>query len=468
MSRNASYRSLRSWLRHLGDTGRLAVAKEGLGLVHELAAVAKDLDGERAVFFARPQGHAMPVVSGVLSDRAWMAEAIGLAEAELAGAYAAAVDAPVPWRQVADAPVQAVVHESPLDLAELLPIPTHSEHDSAPYITAGLLVVRNPVTGVQNVSINRCQLSGPDRLGVLILPRHAHHYFQTAETAGEALPVALVIGADPASLLASQAILPIDHDELEVAGALHGSALEVCKCLGSDIRVPAQAEIVIEGRLLPSVREPEGPFGEFPQSYGPRSDKPVIVVDRVTHRRNPVYHTILGGGLDHLLLGAIPREATLLAHLKRSFTNIVDVCFGLGGVGRYHLAIKVRKPRAGEAKNIILAAFGGHYDVKQVVVVDGDVDIHDPLEVEWAVATRFQADRDLVVVEGALGSKLDPSAADSGLSAKMGLDATVPPDADPFRYLRIRVPGEEAVERTAVLASEQDAALGRARDELAD
>lgn len=445
MSRNAPFRSMRSWLRHLRDSGRLAVLRKEVSLEHELAAVSKQLDGSQASFFPRPGGHTMPVVSGITSSRAWMAEALGIEAQDLAESYARATTEPLTWREVDNAPVQQVRHDAPLDLAQLLPIPTHSEHDNGAYITAGLFIVRNPNTGIQNVSINRCQLSGPDRLGVLILPRHAHFFYEQAEATGEPLEVAIAIGADPACLLASQAILPVDCDELEVAGALLGSPLAVTQCLSSEIRVPAEAEIVIEGRILPKVREPEGPFGEFPQTYGSRSDKHVIEVDVVTHRRNAFYHTILGGGLEHLLLGAIPREATILAHLRRSFVNVLDVHFGLGGAGRYHLYIKIRQRQPGEARNIMLAAMSGHYDVKQVVVVDEDVDLHKPGEVEWAIATRFQADKDLIVIPGALGSKLDPSAEDSGISAKMGLDATVPFGAEPFRYLRIRVPGEETV-----------------------
>src|SRR5262249_6213687 len=156
-----------------------------------------------------------------------------------------------------------------------------------------------------------------------------------------------------------------------------------------------------------------------------RSDQHVIELDALTHRAKPIFHTILGGGVEHLLLGAIPREATLLAHLRRSFPHIRDVHLSRGGTCRYHLNIQIDKKSEGEGKNIIMAAFGAHYDVKHVVVVDADVDIHDANAVEWAIATRFQADRDLVVVNEAQGSKLDPSSRD-GVSAKMGLDATVP------------------------------------------
>ena len=231
---------------------------------------------------------------------------------------------------------------------------------------------------------------------MLLLPRHTHAFLQMAEEAGQPLDVAIVVGVDPLTLLASQAIVPIDHDELEIAGALQGRPLPVVKCLTSEIRVPAEAEIVIEGRILPGVREPEGPFGEFPQYYGPRANREVMEVVAVTHRKDAIFHTIVGGGLDHQLLGAIPKEATLLTHLRRSFPNVLDVHLSPGGVMRYHLFVKIKKTQEGQAKNVIMGAFAGSFDLKHVIVVDDDVDIHNPTEVEWAMATRFQADRDLL------------------------------------------------------------------------
>jgi 2,5-furandicarboxylate decarboxylase 1 len=451
-------RRLRDWLDHLAARDRLAVARPGLSLVHEIAAVANRLDGRKATVFPRPGGGpAVPVVSGLVSDRGWMAEAMGVTPAGLLRRFQDAAAGPLPWREVRDGPAQEVAHRGAgaVDLARLLPIPTHNEHDSGPYITAGLLISRSPRTGVQNVTIHRLQLSAPDRLGVLLLPRHTLAYLHMAEEMGRELEVAIVVGVDPLTLLASQAIAPLDVDELTIAGALHGAPLDVVRCLTNEVRVPAEAEIVIEGRIPPALREEEGPFGEFPQYYGDRAKRHAVVVDAVTTRRDPIFHTIVGGGLEHLLLGAIPREATLLSHLQRSFPNVTDVRLSRGGVMRYHLAVQMRKRSEGEAKNVMLGAFGGHYDIKQVVVVDEDVDIHDPTEVEWAVATRFQADRDLLVIPGAQGSRLDPST-ENGFGAKMGLDATKPLDAPPMRFTRIRVPGQEAVRLDAVL----DAAAG--------
>jgi 2,5-furandicarboxylate decarboxylase 1 len=454
--------TLRDWLAHLAKTGRLASIDKPVALKHELAAIAKKLDATQAAFFTRPGDHAIPVVSGFMSRRAWIAEAMGVSEAGLLARFRDAAEHPVASKQVDDAACQQVVHRSGIDLHALLPIPTHSEHDNGPYITAGLVIARNPRTGVQNVSINRIQVHGADRMAILLLPRHLYAFQRAAEEAGDALDIAIAIGVDPLTMLASQAISPIDSDELEIAGALHGAPLPVAKCVSSDVHVPAFAEIVIEGRILPNVREPEGPFGEFPKYYSAREAREVIEVTAVTHRRDPIFHTIVPAEMEHLLLGAIPREATLLAHLQRSHPKVRDVHLSVGGVCRYHLWVQFEKTREGEAKNVILCAFGAHYDIKQVVVVDTDVDVHDPAEIEWAIATRFQAHRDLVVIENAQGSPLDPSttvgqpedapAHLQGVSTKMGLDATRPVVYPSHVFTRVRIPGQDQVDLEALVS----------------
>lgn len=464
------FKDLRVWLQHLTNTDRMVVARENIELKHKLAAVAKRLDGTQAVYFPKPGGHEIPVISGFAARRSWIAEAMGVAEDQLLDRFRHAADNPIPWQEVepAAAPCQQVVHTD-IDMHALLPIPTHSEHDNGPYITAGMVIARNPETGVQNVSINRIQVHGKDRMALLMLPRHLLAFFREAQRRGEALPVAIVIGADPLTLLASQAITQIDYDELDIAGALHGEPLPVVKCQTNEVRVPANAEIVIEGRILPDEMEMEGPFGEFPRYYSARERREVIAVDRVTHRQAPVFHTIIPAEMEHLLLGSIPREATLLAHLQRSFPNVLDVHLSVGGVGRYHLFVRIRKTHEGQPKNVILSAFGAHYDIKHVVVVDEDVDVHQPRQVEWALATRFQADMDLVVIAGAQGSVLDPSTTkrsfsktadavppphEQGVSAKMGMDATRPVQYHEHVFTRVRVPGEDTLDLDDMLAAD--------------
>jgi len=442
---------LRQWLGHLETTDRLAVTKTGRKLDFEIAGLANRHDGSRALVAPAPDGHADGVViSGLLSRREWMAEALGVEPGTLLSAFEEAAQSPLPVNKVEAAPCQEVVHKRDIDLTALLPIPTHNEHDSGAYITAGLMICRNPRTGIQNVAIHRLQVSGPRELGALLLPRHTLSFFTTAEEAGDDLEVAIVIGASPACLLASQAIVPMDFDELTVAGALGGAPLDVVRGISVDLFVPAQSEIVIEGRCRANLRRPEGPFGEFPQYYGERADRHVIEVSCVTTRQKPLFHTIVGGGLEHLILGGIPREATILKTLQDMFPCVRDVHLAPGGTCRYHLYIMIKARHAGEAKNVLLGAFAAHYDIKHAIVVDEDVDIHDPEMVEWAVATRFQADRDLVVISGSQGSKLDPSS-DNGIGAKMGLDATVPLDASEFRFKRIRVPGEQELDLDAVI-----------------
>ena len=462
MLRNdTEFPNLRTWLQELAATDRLAVARSGISLTDELAAVAKKLELERAVLFPSPAGHDIAVAANLFADRSWVADSIGVPVENLLSRFQQAVRHPLPWTEVREAPVQAQVHRD-VDLLKLLPIPKHNEHDSGPYITAALLIARNPKTGIQNVSIHRCQISSRNRIGVLLLPRHTRHYFTMAERAGDPLEIALVIGVHPACILASQAIAALDEDEMHIAGALLGRPIEMAKCLTNEVRVPAHAEIVLEGRILPKLREPEGPFGEFPQYYGERAERHFAKIDRVTHRRDAIFHTIVGGANEHLLLGAIPREATLLGHLRRSFPNVLDVHLSMGGVGRYVLYVKLRKRQKGEAKNVIMGAFAGHYDLKHVIVVDEDVDIHNARDVEWAVVTRSQADRDLVIVADAQGSKLDPSARD-GVSAKLGIDATIPLAAPPGKFTRIRVPGEDAVDLAAVIDAARGGDWRRAR-----
>jgi len=460
------FTQLRPWLSRLADTNRLVATRKNIALKHELAAIAKKLDGKSSVFFPSPDGHSIPVVSGFMSSRSWIAEAMGVDESVLLDSFRAAADNPLPCRLVKEAPCQEVVHKE-IDIRTLLPIPTHSEHDSGPYITAGLVIARNPKTGIQNVSINRIQVNSKDRMAILILPRHLHAFQQAAEELNQDLPVAVVIGVDPLTLLASQAIAPIDFDELEIAGALHGEALEVIACLTNQVLVPANAEIVIEGHIPPKVRELEGPFGEYPKYYSSQEKRQVIVVDAVTHRQDPIFHTIVPAELEHLLLGSIPREATILSYLRRSFPGVLDVHLSLGGVGRYHLYIQIKKTHEGIPKNIIAGAFGSHYDVKHVVVVDEDVDVHDPIQVEWAIATRFQAKRDLVVINDVQGSVLDPSTTIGlpvdengvipshlqGMSSKVGFDATKPLVYEGHVFTKVKIPGEDDVNLEQILDS---------------
>ena len=437
--------SMRQWLTVLAEERLLKVVSRKVSLQHELAAVGKRADGRWAVQFNHPGGFDIPVVTGIAGSRALIAKAMGVAVPSVSEHFSWAQAHPSACQIVdrATAPVKQV-RAGAVDLG-CLPIPVHHEKDGGRYLTAGLLVSKDPSTGSRNVSIHRLQVLGPDRMGILILPRHLAHFYRAAEQKGDALEVAIAIGVDPLLLLSSQALTPLGVDEFTIASTLYGEPLKLVKCETVDLEVPAEAEIVLEGRILPDTRETEGPFGEYPNYYGPASLKPVIELTAMTTRRNPIYHTIVPATLEHLLIGSIPREGGMLQVIRSAVPNTLAVHLTPGGTCRYHAVVQIDKRNEGEAKNAMLAAFASSQEIKRVVVVDKDVDIFDPVEVEWAIATRFQAGRDCTIITRALGSKLDPSG-DDGISDKLGIDATVPLGADPFRYERIRIPGEKDID----------------------
>lgn len=436
--------SLRQWLAELDKAEILKYVNKEVDLSYELAAVGKKADGRYAIQFNKPGDSAVPVVTGITGSRELLARAMGVPVDQVAEHFAWAQANPMDCTMVETgvAPVKEKVTYD-VDLGTL-PIPVHHEKDGGSYISAGVLISKDPKTGIRNLSIHRLHVLGPNRLGILILPRHLSHFYRMAEAEGKPLEVAIAIGLDPLLLLASQALTPLGYDEYSIASALYGQPLELVKCETVDLEVPAQAEIVLEGRLLPGVREIEGPFGEYPKYYGPASPKPVIELTAMTSHREPVFQTIVPATKEHLLLGAIPREGGLLQIIRNAVPNTKGVHLTPGGTCRYHCVICIDKQHEGEAKNAMFAAFGSSQEIKHVVVVDKDVDIFSPEDVEWAVATRCQAGRDILIVERALGNKLDPSS-DEGISDKMGIDATVPVEAPAERFERIRIPGEDKI-----------------------
>lgn len=412
-------------------------------LIHELAALGKKADGKYALKFTNI-GNDIPVVTGFAGNRTLMAKAMGVEVEKAAEHFAWAQTNPMECIIVEKekAPVKECITLE-VDLAKL-PIPVHHEKDNGAYITAALLIAKDPETGERNVAIHRLQVSGPNRLGILILPRHLANFYQKAEAQGKVLEIALAIGVDPILLLASQALAPLGFDEFTIASRLYGKPVELVKCETVDLEVPAQAEIILEGRLLPGVREVEGPFGEYPKYYGPASLKPVIELMAMTTRKDPIFHTIVPATMEHCLLGAIPREGGMLQILRNTVPTTLSVHLTPGGTCRYHVVVKIDKKHEGEAKNAMCAAFGTSHEIKHVVIVDKDVDIFNMEDVEWAIATRSQAGRDVMIVERAAGNLLDPST-DEGIGDKMGIDATIPLNATKERFERVRIPGEETI-----------------------
>lgn len=438
-----AYSSLREWLEYLKRQDILKEINRPVDLTYEVAALGKKADGKYALQF-NSNGTSYSLVNGILSTRKLIADALGIQPDQLAEYFSWAQQHPMECKIVSskDAPFKECITRQ-VDLSEL-PIPVHHEKDSGQYITAALLIAKDPETGERNVSIHRLQVNMPNKLGILILPRHLSYFYQKAEKYGKPLDIALAIGVDPILLLSSQALAPLGFDEFTIASRLYGKPLELVKCETVDLEVPAQAEFILEGKLLPEVREMEGPFGEYPQYYGSASLKPVVELTCMTHRKNPIFQTIVPATMEHILLGAIPREGGILNLVRNAVPTTLAVHLTPGGAGRYHCVIQIDKKHEGEAKNAMLAAFSSSHEIKHVVVVDPDVDIYNMQDIEWAIATRFQASKDLVIISGAASNKLDPSTC-HGVGDKMGLDATVPLDAESGKYERISIPKEKEI-----------------------
>ena len=451
-------KSMREWMSFLENNGILRHVTKEVRLEYELAAVGKKACGKYALCFDNLIGrnlsgeNKIQVVTALTGTRSMFAQAMGVSVDEMSNHFAVAQSNPIVPIVVESlkAPVKECITRD-VNLYDL-PIPIHHEKDNGQYITAGVVVAKNPKTGERNISIHRLQLTDENHLGVLLLPRHLKAFHQMAEEAGQSLDVAICIGLDPITLLSSQAIAALNFDEFGIAGALYGEPMELVKGETVELEYPAHAEIVLEGKLLPNIRQPEGPFGEYPQYYGPQKDREVIEITCMVSRKSPIYQTIVPATDEHTMLGAVAREGGLLRIIQHAVPTAKAVHLTPGGTGRYHLVVQIDKKNAGEAKNAIFAALGSSQEIKHVVVVDTDVNIFDPIDVNWAIATRCQADRDVFIVSGACGNKLDPSS-DDGLSAKMGIDATVPTkEKGTDRFLRIRIPGEEAIKLDDYLA----------------
>ncbi|MGA9595874.1 MAG: UbiD family decarboxylase [Acidimicrobiia bacterium] len=431
-------RDLAWFIEELRRRGLLNDIRRPVDLVEELGAVlnASERSG-RAALFHSVEGHSMPVLGGALSSHAHMAAALECEVGELGDRIRSALAEPIP-PQIVEGPVpcQEVVDKE-ADLGSL-PIPVHAPGDGGQFINAGVVVAREPGGGRHNLSYIRMQVKGSDRTGFNINPwRHLGEFLDHAEERGENLPFCVAIGVDPAVMMAAAFRYP--GDEYEIAGALRGEPIPVVKATTCDILVPASAEIILEGELLAGVRETEGPMAEFTGHYSGVHDQPVAVIHAITHRKQPVFQTIAGASLEHLVLGnAVVREPPLRSAVERITDRATAFHVPPYGSG-FAALVSLERPRPGEARNVGLAALHSHINVKTVIVVDSDVNIFDPVDVLWSLAIRVRWGTDIIVIRGSGGNNLDPSADSQGVVDKIIIDATLDP-AQRQRYSKVRYP----------------------------
>jgi len=313
-----------------------------------------------------------------------------------------------------------------------LPILTHHLGDRGPYLTmAG--AARDPDTGVYNVSFHRAMYVDPTHVALFMEKRHLWNYYLRYKAQGRAMPIAYVLGHHPAYYLGSCALTGIDSDEYRTIGGMLGEPLRLVasESFGDDLLVPADAEMVLEGRILPDETVEEGPFGDFTGYYSPPSQGPLMEVTAITHRRGAAVVDVFVGHRDHALLGSVPKEGGIFERVRQIVPGVRAVNLPHSGTGRLHCYVAIEKQVEGEARLAGMAALTASELIKHVVVVDADIDVFDDREVLWAVATRVQADRDVEIIRGVKGSRLDPSAPNPDYAAKMIIDATCPLDT-PF------------------------------------
>ena len=446
--------SLRAFLLWAQSQGQLATVGRPVNPHLEMARIIHALDGS-PLLFTDPQRPGWQVASGVCAQREHFAWALGTDVGGIVPHLAEALNHPVEPPLVAEAPCQETVDHTP-DL-NALPLLRHLPGDGGPYITAGVCVIRDPDYG-RNMSYHRLMQVGPRTFTARVVEgRGTDTAWRKAVAAGRDLEVAIFLGA-PIHVLLAAAMSPARGvDELAIAQAL--AATPLVPCVTVDLEVPAECEAVLEGRITGRLAD-EGPFIDLTETWDIVRQQPVFEIDCITHRQSPIYHALLPGGLEHKLLMGLPREPTIFRAVAQ-VANCCNVSITPGGMSWLHAVVQITKQGPDDGRRAIEAAFRGHGSLKHVVVVDDDVDLFDPSAVEWAIATRFQADRDLMVFEDQASSSLDPSARSvpgrKARSAKMGLDATIPwmdhsgralspAERDSFRKVRYDQAGQPAVD----------------------
>lgn len=422
-------RSFRELLNYLHEHDKIVHVTREVNPEYEMTAVAKQIyeSQGKATYFERVKGSDFPVASYVLADRETVAASINMEPHRMTHQWSEREGEVSHYNVVEFGSVQEVIEREP-DL-RTLPLGLHSIGNNGFYITGGVVTCLNPDTRSQNASFNRCQLAGPNKLRVRMMPpQHLGLCFEAAEKQGKDLACAIVIGGPPSLMYSAASKIPFERDEMEFAGALSTEPLNVVKCVTNDVMVPADAEIVIEGHVLHDVREVEGPFGEFTDGFVAAMKNHVFVVDAITHRKDAVYHDIYAGGREDVNLLGLPIEAEIFNHIRK-FAPIEDIkaVAALPFVFGAFISIKKRDER--QPKNILASAMAAYAWTKFVVVVDEDVDVYDPNDILWAIQTRCCVDRDVMILHGVSSYTREDVKEDN--IGKLGIDATVPLDKKP-------------------------------------
>ena len=423
----------RELLKLLENNGEVIHVTSPISRELEITTLMMELEKRQEypmVIFENIEGSEFSVVTNWLAPRSRLAMAMGVSESKLAEEFAVRIQNRQPVNVLKSAPfMENRMIGNEIDLYKL-PILRHFPIDAGPYLTSGLCVARDPESGAETLGFQRMQLKGKDKLAISLHSRQRlWEYFRRSEERGENLPASVVVGVHPNISLGSMALIPYDQGKYGAIGGLFGMPLDVAPSYASDLNVPAYSEIVIEGEILANVREKEGPFAEFTNYACHRSTENVFQVKAIQYRNNALFHDLTPGmSSEHITVVAVQREGDVLAALKRVLPNIKAVHAPFSSCGLFHCYISMKKIAEGQPMQAVYTALGVDHNIKMVVVVDEDVDVFDEREVLWAMATRLQADKGVLVIPQniGMGCTLDPSSDELSRTAKIGIDATKP------------------------------------------
>jgi len=442
-----SFRDLRDFIDKLDKEGELIRIKEELDPKFEISAVLKEVsnrDGP-AVLIENVKGKKIPVAGNLLASRKRLAIAMNVSEENLLEKYLNVKTTPIPPKIVDNSHLYSHVIDNEVNIPELLPVLTYHEKDISPYITQGVVFMKDPKTGRQTMGVHRLQVQGKDQLGIFLASRTSTEYYKNAEELDKPLEVAIVIGLEPSIILASTVWLPFG-DKISFAGSLKGEPVELVKARKVYLEVPAHAMIVLEGKILPKVRQMEGPFGES-TGYYITSNNPVIKIDLVAHQENPVYAVFEPWSKDDEGPVSMSLGAEILKNVREIFPSVKDLrLLALGST----IIFSIKQRNHKEARSILSWILSVNPYIKKAIIVDDDVDIYNLEEVEWALSSRFQAKRDIIIMNDFPGSPIDPSVGENNITSKLGMDATKPLDQK-VQFEKIKIPQKSVKKAKLIL-----------------
>jgi 2,5-furandicarboxylate decarboxylase 1 len=418
--------TLRSYIQQLTNSGELITVKSPVSKIYEIAGILKQLE-PRPVLFEQVKESSFPVLGNLLCSKAAFASYLGIQVQDIIPTLMQAIEAHAACPVISEAACQEVVMDKP-DL-DNLPILRHCALDGGNYISSGVFIARHPKYG-QNLDFHRAMQFSKTEMAIRVV--RGRHFHQFLEEVGS-LDVAVCIGVAPEVLVAAAISVELGLNELEIANALStrclNDSLGLVHAKTVDLLIPAEAEFVLEGTVYNDRRHAEGPFVDLTETYDIVRNEPVFEVKAITHRKDAIWHALLPGALEHKLLMGMPREPTIFKKVNE-VARCLDVNVNPGGCSWLHAIVQIDKQAEEDGKKAIQATFAGHRSCKHVFVVDKDIDIYNPMEVEWAMATRFQGGADLLIKPKEPGSSLDPSSERSGagthLTTKLGFDLTKP------------------------------------------